>query len=400
MKASAILGGKKLAVTEAQMQKLAELEFFGEAGERDEGAAYAVEDGVAVLPVRGMVSHGLTAGERWWLDAFDTNDLADALADAAADESVRAIVLDVNSPGGMVVGTPELAAAVKAANAAKPVVAHTSSLMASAAYWFAAGAEKILATASAEVGSVGCYAIHLDLSAAQAMAGVRPVVFRSGDKKAAGVMGTKLSPGQAADIQAGVDAVGAEFREAVKAARPNVDADALDGRVFTGTEAAVLGLTDGISDLAGAVRTAREAADERERQNMEAMQDIARLQGELEAANGLLAEAGEKQKELAAKLEAANAELAAAKAEAENARAEAAKAEEAKAKAEADAAEKAALLAAAPDALKPAGTDPVAGLVGAEGHDAPADWASAVRECGYVTARKRFPELYAKTFGT
>lgn len=411
MRADALLSGKLLATTEAHLQKLVGLgELFGIPEQvKDPPPPYDMaEGGVAVVHVRGMVSHGLSAGERWWLDAFDTDEVSAALSAAVADSGVRAVVLDVNSPGGMVTGTPELADAVMGANAAKPVVAHTSSLMASAAYWFAAGAEKVLATASAEVGSVGCYAIHYDLSAAHAMAGIRPIVFRSGDNKAAGVAGTKLTPGQANDIAEGVEAVGRQFRQAVMGLRGDVAEEALDGRVFTGERAVALGLVDGISDLAGAVRAARGAADERERATMEAEKEIAALRGELEAANGLLAEAANVKTEL----EAARAEIETAKAEAAaardaladaNAKAEAA-AKEAAAELEktrAELAEAKNLLAAAPSALKTAGTDPVAGVFGGDNAGAPKDWTAALAACGgdYVAARKKYPEAWKATLG-
>ena len=76
-----------------------------------------------------------------------------------------AVILDIDSPGGTVAGTPELGAAVAALNGQKPVYAFSSGLMCSAAYWIASQAEAIYATPSARVGSIGVVQTVIDNSA-------------------------------------------------------------------------------------------------------------------------------------------------------------------------------------------------------------------------------------------
>ncbi len=81
-------------------------------------------------------------------------------------DDIKAVFLDIDSPGGTVAGTPELAAAVASLNERKPVYAFSSGLMCSAAYWIASQARAIYATPSAQVGSIGVVQAVIDNSAA------------------------------------------------------------------------------------------------------------------------------------------------------------------------------------------------------------------------------------------
>jgi ClpP class serine protease len=101
--------------------------------------------------------------------------------------------LDIDSPGGTVAGTPELAAAVSALDQKKPVYAFSSGLMASAAYWIASQARAIYATPSAQVGSIGVVQAVVDRSAAINAAGIKVEVFSVGKYKAMGAPGTPLT---------------------------------------------------------------------------------------------------------------------------------------------------------------------------------------------------------------
>jgi ClpP class serine protease len=87
------------------------------------------------------------------------------VSEPLADSDVKAIVLDVDSPGGVISGVAELAGELRGLRGgAKPIVAHADYLVASAAYWIASQADEIIATPSALVGSVGVYSMHVDQS--------------------------------------------------------------------------------------------------------------------------------------------------------------------------------------------------------------------------------------------
>lgn len=233
-----------------------EIELFGE----KEELVMSVVDGVAVIPVHGVISKGINAMDRM-SGATDVDEIGAMLKAAMADESVSAVVLDVDSPGGSVSGVPELAAAVAELSKHKPVIAATESLMASAAYWISAGARAIYATPSAEVGSIGVYLPILDESGAYAAAGYKMEVLRSAETplKGAGIPGTALTPEQRADLQAGVDYLFSMFSGFVKSHR-RVDSEAMRGQTLFGNQAKAAGLVDSIGGLAEAIRDAKKLA--------------------------------------------------------------------------------------------------------------------------------------------
>lgn len=113
---------------------------------------------VAVLTLRGMFTqHGdaVDCQETLSLDAF-----AEQVRTLASNPNVTAVVLNIDSPGGTVQGTPEAAAALRAARETKPFVAYSNSCIASAAYWLAASATETWGTVSSSVGSIGVYCCH------------------------------------------------------------------------------------------------------------------------------------------------------------------------------------------------------------------------------------------------
>lgn len=129
----------------------------------------------------------------------------------AADPGVDRIVLDINSPGGNVVGLPELAAEIRAARDIKPVVAVANSMAASAAYWLAAQASEIAVTPSGAVGSIGVFAMHEDLSRAVEGQGRKVTMISAGKYKTEGNPFEPLSDEARASIQEDVNTVYGRF---------------------------------------------------------------------------------------------------------------------------------------------------------------------------------------------
>lgn len=125
-----------------------------EAAGRDAVERYRVERGVAVMPVRGVLTPNSAALERWfgWSTYAGVEESAGALA---GDDSVGAVVLVVDSPGGAVLGLQAAAQAVAALAQIKPVYALVNPLAASAAYWLASQAREISVTPGGAVGSIG-----------------------------------------------------------------------------------------------------------------------------------------------------------------------------------------------------------------------------------------------------
>ena len=207
-------------------------------------APYVV-DGVGIVPIVGVIGKGLSPLEKM-MGAVDVNDVSAAIDAFAANPEVEKIALQVSSPGGTVTGVEELANKIR--NLEKPTMAYTDSEMASAAYWISSAADKVTVSPSSTVGSVGVYIAIPDYSEAAKMQGIKMVVIKSGKFKGAGIEGTSLDEGQLGNLQAGVDTIHAEFKEAVNMKRKMVKAEAMEGQVFSGKQAAAQGLVTGLAD--------------------------------------------------------------------------------------------------------------------------------------------------------
>jgi len=202
-----------------------------------------VRDGVAIIPVGGVMARRLSGWERG-AGAVDTLDVIADLDDAMKDPAVNAVILDIDSPGGTVNGTPELAN--KVLDSEKLVVAWTGSMAASAAYWLASAADRIFAGPSAEVGSIGVYIPWLDESAAYRQAGVNVEVISSGAYKGMGYPGTSLTLEQKVYLQKQVLDLAEDFKGFIRAQRPNVTDGVMQGQTFIGQRAVDAGLVDEI----------------------------------------------------------------------------------------------------------------------------------------------------------
>lgn len=217
------------------------------------------EDGTGTLRIEGPIMPNPDIYDRYYFNACDSVRVAGLIRAAAGDESIERLVLHINSPGGMVVGTPEVGEAIREFNASgKESIAFADTLMASAAYWIGSQASSIATTGSALVGSIGVIRPHVDATGAYEKMGLKVQIFRGGKHKVAGAMGTAMSKEQTDHIQAGVDACHERFQVAVNYRR-KVDARHMEGQVFYGEEAQSIGLVDRIVSGIGEVRTSGQA---------------------------------------------------------------------------------------------------------------------------------------------
>lgn len=236
--------------------------YQGKAPWEDESAYRkpTLENGVAVIPLEGIMLKRLQAIDKWWFGATDVEEVERWLADAIANPAVKAIVLDVNSPGGSIVGVPELAESVARARATKPIITHTSMIAASAAYYVSAGADAIYCSLSAVVGSIGVYTSFLNWTKFFESMGVSVELFKSGVLKAAGLPGTDLNDAQRADFQEGVDNAFKLFKNFVTQYR-DVPDEAMIGGSYFGHETEGTGLVDSITSLEQAKADALKLAE-------------------------------------------------------------------------------------------------------------------------------------------
>lgn len=139
---------------------------------------------VALVPLHGV----MTQRADWFTELSgmtSTEAVGRMLDEAAADPGVEAIVLDVDSPGGSVFGTAELADKVAEIKKTKKVVAVANSLAASGAFYVASQASELVVTPSGMVGSIGVLLFHVDRSKANEMAGEVVTLVSAGPRKGA-----------------------------------------------------------------------------------------------------------------------------------------------------------------------------------------------------------------------
>jgi len=207
------------------------------------------KEGAAVIKVRGVISESSES------NAFSTTQNASTLARrirALADKKeVKALLLDINSPGGTVAAVQDIYNALNYFRAQnKPVVALMRDVAASGGFYIAMAADKVVAQPGTMTGSIG---VILQTTNAQELLkkiGVDMNAIKSGQNKDIGAIYKELSEEQKLLLQEMIDETYQQFFEAVKQGRPNVDVNTLrvyaDGRIFTGAKAQTLGLIDGL----------------------------------------------------------------------------------------------------------------------------------------------------------
>ena len=206
---------------------------------------YILEDGTGVIPVAGVIGKGLSPLEKM-MGSADVDAIMSAIDQMTANPVVKRIAFHVSSPGGTVTGVEELANKIRGLK--MPTMAYTDSEMASAAYWIASAADRVVAAPSATVGSIGVYMAIPDFSKAAEMQGLKMVVIKSGKYKGAGIEGTSLTADQVDNLQASVDAIHADFKAAVQMKRKMVQSATMEGQTFSGKQAAGVGLVTGLAD--------------------------------------------------------------------------------------------------------------------------------------------------------
>jgi HK97 family phage prohead protease len=209
-------------------------------------------NGVAVIPVYGVISQRMTMMAEF-CGGTSCDKLTSQLRAAVADESIKTIVLDIDSPGGTVTGVPELAAEIMKLREQKEIIGVANGMAASAALWIGASCSKLVVIPSGEVGSIGVYQMHQDVSGALDKAGVNIQFISAGEFKVDGNPYETLSDTAKSDMQAGVDEFYEMFVEGVAAGRnvsvETVKSDFGKGRMLMAKDALKVGLVDSIQTL-------------------------------------------------------------------------------------------------------------------------------------------------------
>ena len=230
--------------------------------EQTQSRSYEVtSDGIAIIPILGTLVRR-TMGLEALSGLTSYAELSKQLAEAVADISVRAILLDIDSPGGEAGGVFDLADQIYAARQIKPVWAAANEEAYSAAYALAASAEKIYVSRTGGVGSIGVIAVHLDQSQADADEGLKYTSIFAGQHKNDYSQHDPLSDPARASLQTEVTRIYELFVSSVATGR-RLDPDIIrktEAALFFGDEAVGAGLADklgtfddALSDLAASL---------------------------------------------------------------------------------------------------------------------------------------------------
>lgn len=201
-----------------------------------------------VLLVWGVLGRAWSQADRYWLDAIDVDEIISEV-ESAPDGST--VVLWFRSPGGIITGIPECAAALRKAGKSKRILAFTDDLCASAAYWLASQCEQIIATPTAALGSIGVYIAFYDWCEYLAKSGIKLELFKAGTMKAMGLPGAPLTDEQSAHLQAAVDEGYRQFTKDVLRNR-DIAKPAMQGQTMEGETALSANLADTFTSSAAA----------------------------------------------------------------------------------------------------------------------------------------------------
>lgn len=196
--------------------------------------------------------------------AVSSRRVLEQLERARRDRAVRAVIVELNTPGGSVVASAQIHDKLaQLRREGKPVVALMTEVAASGGYYVAAAADRIVADPSTLTGSIGVIVVLPNLQEFNRRIGVRTVVFKSGRFKDMGNPDRPLTPEEAALFQGIVDEAYRRFVDVVAQGRRMERARALqlaDGRVYTGSQAQRLGLVDVLGSFDQAVSEALQLA--------------------------------------------------------------------------------------------------------------------------------------------
>ncbi|HED3852417.1 S49 family peptidase [Enterobacter soli] len=228
--------------------------------------SYQVTNGIAVLPVSGtLVSK--TRALQPYSGMTGYNGIIARLQQAMSDPSVDGIMLDMDTPGGMVSGAFDCADIIARMRDIKPVWALANDMNCSAGQLIASAASRRLVTQTARTGSIGVMMAHSNYGAALKTNGVEVTLIYSGDHKVDGNPYEKLPKDVRADFQTRIDATRLMFAEKVSAYTGMSVQAVLDteAAVFSGQESVDSGLADELVNNTDALIVMREALDRRKK---------------------------------------------------------------------------------------------------------------------------------------
>ena len=239
----------KPQMTDMQAEEM--LYGYGAGLNRQERKLYMVDDGVAIINIKGVLEHD----SRWYHTYWTGYDAIRLRFDMALkDPEVQGIAFMVNTPGGEVAGNFDLVDHIYSQRGKKPMISVVNESAYSAGYSLASAADKIIVNRTGGVGSIGVITIHFDHSKWMDDVGIKPTIIHAGKFKKDGNPYENLSAESAARIQARIDGLYTIFVDTVARNR-GIKSDAVrdtQAATYSGEQAVGIGLADSVksSDVA------------------------------------------------------------------------------------------------------------------------------------------------------
>jgi protease-4 len=240
-----LLGGGLFALFVVAVFSLVYLSFAG----RDEESFTGFGSKIAVVDLDGVI--------------FSPKQIVPQLKKFADDDSIKAIIIHVNSPGGGVAASEEIYREVKRIRDEKKkrIVASIETVGASGAYYVASATNKIYADKGSIVGSIGVIAQWVNYGELLRWAKLNAITMKAGEFKDTGSPTREMTPAEREYMQALIDNMHTQFIQAVAEGRHAKEADIraiANGKVWTGEQALSMKMVDQVTDFEGAVKdTAR-----------------------------------------------------------------------------------------------------------------------------------------------
>jgi signal peptide peptidase SppA len=221
--------------------------------------AYKIENETAIISIIGPLTKRSSIFS-FLFGGLSYQEISNQIEMALADERARAIVLNIDSPGGVVSGVEAVSDLIYNSKGIKPMIAYTDGMMTSAAYWIGSAADLLFAEKTAIIGSIGVLRIHIDYSEMEKKEGIKTTYLTAGKYKALGNDSQPLSDEAKTIFQDELDYIYSIFVDNIARNR-DVEVNAVlskmaDGKVFIGNQALDAGLIDNIGNYRMALEMA------------------------------------------------------------------------------------------------------------------------------------------------
>ncbi len=214
---------------------------------------------VAIIPIKGEISSQPSD-----YFSYSTDELVEQIKQMDDDPSVAAILLDIDSPGGTVVGTKQVVHQLRQTQ--KPVIAYIGEMGASAGYYIASATDYVICDEDSLTGSIGVISMYPDLNGLMDKLGIRMTVYKAGENKDMGSPFREPTVEEQRIFQSLLDETFQHFKRDVLAFRGDkINSSRFeqiaDGRVLSGTQAQQIGLVDELGTREYAIQKAAELGE-------------------------------------------------------------------------------------------------------------------------------------------